>query len=142
MPCTAPSPLQLPQGPCFEFQEKATGAAPYLAGLFAFNYSALASLGLSASALSGQSVAVSGASSWGVETVPQPQCELPPTAQPCHPPPLLPAGSKYALPKLVAGITKALFLEDSPAILAVRAPPLLLLCACMQRRCGRGDGVC
>lgn len=51
-------PLRLPgppcwQGPSFEFQERAPGAAPYLRGIFAFNYSALASMGLSASALSG-----------------------------------------------------------------------------------------
>lgn len=41
------------QGPNFEFLEKEPGSAPYLAGLYAFNYSALASQGLSASALSG-----------------------------------------------------------------------------------------
>ncbi|KAL4434219.1 hypothetical protein ABPG75_000660 [Micractinium tetrahymenae] len=66
-------------GPSFEFLEKAPGSTPYLSGLFAYNYSALASLGLSASALS---------------------------------------GSKYALPKLVGGITRQLFLEQAPATLA------------------------
>jgi hypothetical protein len=34
------------------------GSAPYLSGIFAFNYSALASLGLSASALSGMKYAL------------------------------------------------------------------------------------
>ena len=42
-----------PQGPCFEFTPKRPGAAPYLASLFCYNYAALPSLGLSASALSG-----------------------------------------------------------------------------------------
>ena len=41
------------QGPNFEFLEKDPGSAPFLKGVFAYNYSALASLGLSASALSG-----------------------------------------------------------------------------------------
>ncbi|EFN57595.1 hypothetical protein CHLNCDRAFT_21314 [Chlorella variabilis] len=66
-------------GPSFEFREKQPGAAPYLSGIYAFNYSALVSMGLSASALS---------------------------------------GSKYALPKVVGGITRSLFLEDSPRILS------------------------
>lgn len=76
-PQYAPRPSAHTQGPSFEFTERAPGAAPFLAGIHAFNYSALASLGLSASALS---------------------------------------GLKFALPKLIAGITRALFLEDSPAI--------------------------
>ena len=38
---------------CAPLQEKTPGCAPYLKGVFAFNYSALASMGLSASALSG-----------------------------------------------------------------------------------------
>uniref|UniRef100_A0A7S0WQE9 indole-3-pyruvate monooxygenase n=1 Tax=Chlamydomonas leiostraca TaxID=1034604 RepID=A0A7S0WQE9_9CHLO len=66
-------------GPAFEFTEKVAGAAPFLRGLYAYNYSALPSLGLSASALS---------------------------------------GVKFALPKLVTGITRSLFLEDSPAIIS------------------------
>lgn len=65
-------------GPSFEFQERQPGGAPFLSSIYAFNYSALASLGLSASALS---------------------------------------GSKYALPKLVNGITRSLFLEDAPTLL-------------------------
>lgn len=35
---------------------------------------------------------------------------------------LLHAGSKYALPKLVNGITRSLFLEDAPALLQASAP--------------------
>lgn len=66
------------KGPSFEFNEKVPGSAPYLKGLYAYNYSALVSLGLSASALS---------------------------------------GLKYSMPKLVSGITRSLFLEDSPRIL-------------------------
>ena len=62
------------QGPSFEFLEKHPGAAPYVTGIFAYNYSALASLGLSASALS---------------------------------------GSKYALPKVVAGITRQVGSADA-----------------------------
>jgi len=65
-------------GEFFEFLEKVPGSAPYLKGIFAFNYSALASLGLSASALSGM---------------------------------------KYALPKLIRGITRQLFLDDSSTII-------------------------
>ncbi|KAG2447900.1 hypothetical protein HYH02_007354 [Chlamydomonas schloesseri] len=61
-------------GPCFEYQPKRAGErAPHLAGLFAYNYSALVSLGLSASALSGM---------------------------------------KYAIHKLISGITRQLFLDD------------------------------
>jgi cation diffusion facilitator CzcD-associated flavoprotein CzcO len=45
-------------GPGFEFQGKTDAAAARLYGLFAFNYSALASLGLSASALSGMTFAL------------------------------------------------------------------------------------
>ena len=45
-------------GPAFEFQGRTTEGAKRLYGLFAFNYSALASLGLSASALSGLGVAL------------------------------------------------------------------------------------
>ncbi|GAB4819834.1 hypothetical protein N2152v2_006880 [Parachlorella kessleri] len=65
-------------GPSFEFTERQPGEAPFLSGIYAYNYSALVSLGLSASALS---------------------------------------GVKFALPKLLHGITRSLFLEDSPAIL-------------------------
>lgn len=65
-------------GPNFQFMPKAAGTAPYLCGLYNFNYAALPSLGLSASALS---------------------------------------GCKFALPKLIDGITRSLFLEDSPKIL-------------------------
>lgn len=54
------------------------GSAPYLSGLFAYNYSALVSLGLSASALS---------------------------------------GVKFALPKLISGITRQLFLEEAPRVI-------------------------
>eukprot|EP00775_Hariotina_reticulata_P008627 gene8627-8808_t len=60
-------------GPAFEFQEKISGVAPWLGSLFAYNYSALPSLGLSGSALSGM---------------------------------------KAAMPKLISGITRQLFLED------------------------------
>lgn len=61
-------------GPCFEYQpKKADEHAPHLSGIFAYNYSALASLGLSASALSGM---------------------------------------KYAIHKLISGITRQLFLDD------------------------------
>jgi len=45
-------------GPGFEFQAKTPEGAGLLRGLFAFNYSALASLGLSASALSGMKFAL------------------------------------------------------------------------------------
>lgn len=54
--CTAIARLARPnhpQGPCFEFTPRRPGAAPYLASLFCYNYAALPSLGLSASALSG-----------------------------------------------------------------------------------------
>jgi cation diffusion facilitator CzcD-associated flavoprotein CzcO len=44
-------------GPAFEFQPKTPEAASRLHGLFAFNYSALVSLGLSAAALSGMKFA-------------------------------------------------------------------------------------
>ncbi|GLC38216.1 hypothetical protein PLESTB_001086900 [Pleodorina starrii] len=60
-------------GPSFEYQPKVPGTAPYLSGIFAYNYSALVSLGLSASALSGM---------------------------------------KYAINKLITGITRQLFLDD------------------------------
>ncbi|KAG2430092.1 hypothetical protein HXX76_010191 [Chlamydomonas incerta] len=61
-------------GPCFEYQPRKAGErAPHLAGIFAYNYSALVSLGLSASALSGM---------------------------------------KYAIHKLISGITRQLFLDD------------------------------
>jgi hypothetical protein len=40
-------------GPAFQFTAREVADAPLLHGLFAFNYSALISLGLSASALSG-----------------------------------------------------------------------------------------
>ena len=45
-------------GPGFEFQGKTTAGSARLYGLFAFNYSALASLGLSAAALSGTTFAL------------------------------------------------------------------------------------
>jgi hypothetical protein len=64
--------------PSFEFTPKTPEAAARLHGLFVFNYSALASLGLSAAALTGM---------------------------------------KFATPKLVAGITRQLFLDDRKAIL-------------------------
>jgi len=65
-------------GPSFEFLPRDPNDEPLLYGLFAFNYSALASHGLSASALS---------------------------------------GLKYAGPKLIAGITRQLFLDDHQQIL-------------------------
>ncbi len=65
-------------GPNFEFLPRGPEAAERLHGLFAFNYSALASLGLSASSLSGM---------------------------------------KFAVPRLVAGITRQLFLDDRVEIL-------------------------
>lgn len=61
-------------GSNFEFQEKIKGKTPYLSSIFAFNYSALVSLGLSGSALSGM---------------------------------------KYALQKLINGVTRQLFLDDA-----------------------------
>jgi FAD-dependent urate hydroxylase len=45
-------------GPCFEFTPRAAESATRIYGLFALNYSALASLGLSASALSGMKFAL------------------------------------------------------------------------------------
>ncbi|GIL81436.1 hypothetical protein Vretimale_988 [Volvox reticuliferus] len=60
-------------GPSFEYQAKVPGTAPYLSGIFAYNYSALVSLGLSASALSGM---------------------------------------KFAISKLIMGITRQLFMDD------------------------------
>jgi OHCU decarboxylase len=66
-------------GPAFELTPRDAASANRLHGIFAFNYAALASLGLSASALSGM---------------------------------------KFSLPKLVAGITRQLFLDDKDAILA------------------------
>jgi hypothetical protein len=45
-------------GPGFELLPRAEGDAPALHGLFAFNYSALISLGISASALSGLKTAL------------------------------------------------------------------------------------
>lgn len=45
-------------GPAFELTPRTPDAAARLHGLFAFNYSALASIGLSASALSGLKVAL------------------------------------------------------------------------------------
>lgn len=66
-------------GPSFELMPRVPQAAPRLYGLFALNYSALASLGLSASALSGM---------------------------------------KFALPRLVRGIARQLFLDDKGAILS------------------------
>ena len=65
-------------GPSFEFEPRVPEAAARLYGLFAFNYSALASLGLSAAALTGM---------------------------------------KFATPRLVAGITGQLFMDDREAIL-------------------------
>lgn len=65
-------------GPSFEFTPRDEKAASRLHGLFAFNYSALASLGLSASAISGM---------------------------------------KFAIPRLVSGITRQLFEDDRDAIL-------------------------
>lgn len=65
-------------GPHFEFMGRDAAAQARLRGLFAFNYSALASIGLSASALS---------------------------------------GLRFAIPKLVAGISAQLFLDDQDAIL-------------------------
>jgi cation diffusion facilitator CzcD-associated flavoprotein CzcO len=65
-------------GPGFELQGRSPEGAARVHGLFAFNYSALASLGLSAAALSGM---------------------------------------KHALPRLVAGVTRQLFLDDREAIL-------------------------
>lgn len=65
-------------GPGFELQGKTPEGQQRLHGLFAFNYSALASLGLSASALS---------------------------------------GLKFALPKLVAAVTRQLFLDDRQTVL-------------------------
>jgi cation diffusion facilitator CzcD-associated flavoprotein CzcO len=66
-------------GPGFELQGKDAAAEARLHGLFAFNYSALISLGLSAAALS---------------------------------------GLKYAIPRLVEGVARQLFLDDRTAILA------------------------
>jgi hypothetical protein len=66
-------------GPGFEFLPRTPTDAGALHGLFAFNYSALVSLGLSASALS---------------------------------------GLKTALPRLLAGITNQLFLDDEAALVA------------------------
>lgn len=65
-------------GTGFEFLPRTREDADRLHGLFAFNYSALASHGLSASALSGM---------------------------------------KFALPKLIQGIARQLFLDDQDAIL-------------------------
>jgi cation diffusion facilitator CzcD-associated flavoprotein CzcO len=65
-------------GPSFELTPRTPEAAARLHGLFALNYSALVSLGLSASALSGM---------------------------------------KFALPRLVQGIARQLFMDDKPAIL-------------------------
>lgn len=65
-------------GPAFEFTPRSEESAQRLHGLFAFNYSALASLGLSASALS---------------------------------------GLKFAVPRLVTGVTNQLFMDDREAIL-------------------------
>jgi len=66
-------------GPGFEFTGRTTDGDEKVRGLFAFNYSALASLGLSASALSGM---------------------------------------KAALPRLVNGVARQLFLDDQDALLA------------------------
>lgn len=66
-------------GAGFEVQGVDAAASERLHGLFAFNYSALISLGLSAAALS---------------------------------------GLKYAIPRLVEGVAKQLFLDDRDAILA------------------------
>jgi cation diffusion facilitator CzcD-associated flavoprotein CzcO len=65
-------------GPHFELTGKNDDAAARVYGLFALNYSALASLGLSASSLS---------------------------------------GTKYALPRLVAGVARQLFLDDRDIIM-------------------------
>ncbi len=65
-------------GPGFEFQPRTPDAADTLHGLFAFNYSALASLGLSASAIS---------------------------------------GLKVALPRLVSGVVRQLFLDDQDVLI-------------------------
>jgi cation diffusion facilitator CzcD-associated flavoprotein CzcO len=65
-------------GPGFELQGRTAAGAERVYGLFVFNYSALASQGLSASALSGM---------------------------------------KFALPRLVAGVTAQLFLDDKDTIL-------------------------
>ncbi len=65
-------------GPSFELMPRSPAAGDRVYGLFALNYSALASLGLSASALSGM---------------------------------------KFALPRLVQGIARQLFLDDGQAIL-------------------------
>jgi cation diffusion facilitator CzcD-associated flavoprotein CzcO len=65
-------------GPGFEFTARAAEAEARVRGLFAFNYSALASLGLSASALS---------------------------------------GLKVALPRLVEGVSRQLFLDDQDALI-------------------------
>lgn len=66
-------------GPGFELQGKDAAADARLHGLFAFNYSALISLGLSAAALS---------------------------------------GLKYAIPRLVEGVARQIFLDDQADILA------------------------
>ena len=65
-------------GPGFEFTPRTAEGAARIHGLFAFNYSALASLGLSASALSGM---------------------------------------KFAMPRLIEGVTKQLFMDDRGVIL-------------------------
>ena len=65
-------------GPGFEFLPKTPEGAEALHGLFAFNYSALASLGLSASAIS---------------------------------------GLRVALPRLVSGVARQLFLDDQDALI-------------------------
>ena len=136
-PLAAPASLQ---GPSFEFREKQPGAAPYLSGIYAFNYSALVSMGLSASALSGAYTAAARAGlrfragvclKWpaappaGSRAGPRPRHTQAflwagPAIDPCccSLPPSLAAGSKYALPKVVGGITRSLFLEDSPRILS------------------------
>lgn len=64
--------------PTFEFTPRDEAAREKLHGLFAFNYSALASLGLSASAISGM---------------------------------------KFAIPRLISGITRQLFEDDREPIL-------------------------
>ena len=66
-------------GASFEFTGRTPEADARVHGMFAFNYSALASLGLSASALSGM---------------------------------------KAAIPRLVEGIARQLFLDDQDALLA------------------------
>ena len=66
-------------GPNLQLLPRTPEHAAALAGLFAFNYSGLISLGLSASALS---------------------------------------GLRYAIPRLVAGVADALFVDDRDAILA------------------------